>query len=325
MTPKLSFMYHINEKIKATKKSIGLLKYLSSYLPLKTLDLLYKMFIRPHFDYCDVIYHIPHITDPFTSSITLNFIMANIERVQYQTATAITGTWQGTNRNKLYDELGWESLSDRRRSRRLIQLYKIRNNMTPLYLRNNLPPQRMASYRNNSNCYHEILCNTDRYMNSFFPNVIKSWNGIGNIFQTCESLGIFKRNILNLIRPTPKSIFGIHDPLGLKCLFQLRVGLSPLKKHKKCHKFLDTPSDWCDCHCAPESTYHFLLKCSLFLLQRQKLTLSISNLLVNTQSLHLMDDANTYLYGHHSLSTSVNKNVLLSTTITYIKETGRFT
>ena len=159
-------------------------------------------------------------------------------------------------------------------------------------------------------------------MNTFFPNVIKSWNGIGTVFQTCESIGIFKRNISNLIRrPTTKSIFGIHDPLGFKCLFQLRVGLSPHKKHKKCHNFA---SDWCDCYCAPESTYHFLLKCSLFLLQRQKLTLSISTLLVNTQSFHLIDNVNFYLYGHHSLSNFVNRDVLLST-ITYIKETGRFT
>ena len=51
---------------------------------------------------------------------------------QYQAALAITGTQQGTSRKKLYayDELGWESLSDRRWSRRLTQFYKIQNNMT---------------------------------------------------------------------------------------------------------------------------------------------------------------------------------------------------
>ena len=32
--------------------------------------------------------------------------MNDIERVQYRAALAITGAWQGTNRNKLYDELG---------------------------------------------------------------------------------------------------------------------------------------------------------------------------------------------------------------------------
>ena len=91
------------------------------------------MFIRPHFDYGDVIYHIPPYTNPYNRTITLKPIMNRSEKVQYQAALAITGTWQGTSRNKLYDELGWESLSDRRWRRRLILLYKIRSNMTPLY------------------------------------------------------------------------------------------------------------------------------------------------------------------------------------------------
>ena len=258
LDPKLTFINHINDKIKISSKVIAILKYLSRYLPVKTLNMMYKMFVRPHFDYCDVIYHIPHITNPFDSTITLNFLMERIEKVQYHAALAITGTWQGSNRNKLYEELGWESLSDRRWCRRLIQLYKIRNNMTPQYLRDSLPCQRLSLNRNNSNHYHEIFCTTSRYMNSFFPNAIKSWNGIGSEFQSCTSLGSFKRSILNLIRPIDKSIFAIHDPPNLKRLFQLRVGLSPLKCHKKRHNFIDTPNDWCDCHCAPESTKHFL-------------------------------------------------------------------
>ena len=42
--------------------------------------------------------------------------MKLVEQVQYKT---------GTNRNKLYEELGWESLSDRRWFHRLTVFYKI--------------------------------------------------------------------------------------------------------------------------------------------------------------------------------------------------------
>ena len=91
------------------------------------------MFVRPHFDYCDIIYHIPQIVNPFYSSITLNFLMQSLESTQYQAALAVSGAWNGTNMNKLYDELGWESLSDRRWFRRLIQYFKINNNLTLLY------------------------------------------------------------------------------------------------------------------------------------------------------------------------------------------------
>ena len=58
-------------------------------------------------------------------------------------------------------------------------------------------------------------------------------NVIGNEIKVCSSLGIFKRNILALIRPTSKHIFGIDDSFGLKYPFQLQVGLSPIKSQKK--------------------------------------------------------------------------------------------
>ena len=32
--------------------------------------------------------------------------MEKVERTQYQSALAITGTWQGTNRSKRYEDLG---------------------------------------------------------------------------------------------------------------------------------------------------------------------------------------------------------------------------
>ena len=82
-------------------------------------------------------------------------------------------------------------------------------------------------------------------MNSFFPDGINSWNNVITHFNDIPSIDILKKHILSLIRPEKKSIFGIHDPSGLRNLFQLRVGLSPLRYHKKCHNFIDTPSDKC--------------------------------------------------------------------------------
>ena len=195
--------------------------------------------------------------------------------------------------------------------------------MTPLYLRENLPRERIPLYRSNSSSYHEILCNTSKYMNSFFPNVIKSQNNLGCELQNCVSLNNFKNKLINLIRPNAKYIFKIHDPSGIKFLYQLRVGLSPLKCHKKSHNFVNTPNDWCDCLSAPEDTQHFLLKCTIFFVQRQKLLASVNNILINTNLLHLIHDYKLYIYGHHTLTNYTNKNII-SSTILYIKETGRF-
>ena len=80
LTPNRSFVNHINEKINKSKRFIGILEYLSQYLPLKTLDQMYKIFIRPHFDYCDVIYRTPCLKNPFESSITLNILTERVEK-----------------------------------------------------------------------------------------------------------------------------------------------------------------------------------------------------------------------------------------------------
>ena len=69
--PKLSFVSHINEKINKAKRLIGILKYLYKYLPMRTLDQMYKICIRPHFDYCDFIYHTPHLKNPSIPQLQL--------------------------------------------------------------------------------------------------------------------------------------------------------------------------------------------------------------------------------------------------------------
>ena len=90
---------------------------------------MYKSFVRPHLDYCDVIFHEPQKVDQLGLSLTN--AMEEIEKVQYKAALAVTGAWQGSNRSKLYEELGWESLSDRRMSRRVLMVHRIVNNRTP--------------------------------------------------------------------------------------------------------------------------------------------------------------------------------------------------
>ena len=52
---------------------------------------------------------------------------------------AITGARRGTITVKLYQELGLESLQNRRKLRRLSLFYKIYNGQFPLYLYNLIP------------------------------------------------------------------------------------------------------------------------------------------------------------------------------------------
>ena len=196
--------------------------------------------------------------------------------------------------------------------------------MTPNYLKDKIPLIRGRSLRNDNETHiQEIVCTTTKYQNSFFPDAIRSWNDIGNDFCSSRSLGIFKTNLLNLVRPILRPVYGIHDPIGVKLLFQLRVGLSPLKFHKKCHNFVDTPNDWCDCHCAPENTSHYLLSCNHHDIARHDLRDSVMRILIPMNLQNLSENFELYLYGHSSLSHIQNKTILLAT-IKFIKDSKRF-
>ena len=87
----LSFNKHFEEKIIKAKKNIGIIKHLSRFLPLKTLDEMYKILVRSHLDYCDIIYHIPPAINPPPQLPTFNSLMEKLERDQCQAALAVTG------------------------------------------------------------------------------------------------------------------------------------------------------------------------------------------------------------------------------------------
>ena len=122
---RLTFERHITEKIIKAKKNLGIIKYLSNFLPIKTLDQMYKPLVRSHLDYCDITYHIPSHQNQAPLGVTLNSLMEKVERIQYQAALAISGPWRGSNGSKLNEELRWESLSDRRMGRRTSQIHQI--------------------------------------------------------------------------------------------------------------------------------------------------------------------------------------------------------
>ena len=112
MDSALTFYSHIREKIISARKGIGTIRYLSKYVSRDVLDQMYKLYVRPHLDYGDIIYHKsdPDLISDFTRKL---------ESTQYAAALAVSGAWRGTNRQKLFEELGWELLYHRRWYRHL--------------------------------------------------------------------------------------------------------------------------------------------------------------------------------------------------------------
>ena len=104
---KSHFGKHLKYITNKVNKFIGLLHKVQMIIPRRSLITIYKSFIRPHLDYGDIIFD-----QVFNKSFhdTLESIQHNSSDV----SLAITGAIRGTSREKLYQELGLESLQQRR-------------------------------------------------------------------------------------------------------------------------------------------------------------------------------------------------------------------
>ena len=322
LDPKLSFSAHIQAAISKSRKAIGMLRFLSKYLSRNTLNELYKLYVRPHLDYGDVIYHIPQKEDNFSS--LGNHLMEKLESVQYAAALAVTGTWRGTSRERLYNELGWEPLCLRRWSRRLILFYKFFNELTPDYTRDPIPPLNETTYPIRSRpVVGQIRARTEKFKASFYPHCLLEWNKLDPEIRTSPTVGIFKKKLYAQIRPPANSVYGIHDPKGVAYLTQLRVGLSKLNFHKFRHNFRDTMNPMCPINDGIEDTEHFLLLCDSFKEHRCNLLTDVNVVLQNSgHSVWSNSFLQLLLYGDESLSYEVNRSIL-TLTITYILKTER--
>ena len=118
------FNEHISNKISKCKQIIGIMKKLSPFISRKTLLSFYKSFVRPNLDYANIIYD-----KPFNESFK-----TKIEMIHYRAALVITGAIKRTTRDRLYQEIGLESLADRRRSCKIFFFHRIVNGLLPSYL-----------------------------------------------------------------------------------------------------------------------------------------------------------------------------------------------
>ena len=124
LDPKLSCDEYIQCILTKTRKTIGLIRKLQPITPRVALLTIYKSFLTPHLDYGDVIYD-----RAFHESF-----QNKLESAQYKTALAITGDIKGSSREKLYQELGLESLKSRRWYQKLCLFFKLKKNKHPSYL-----------------------------------------------------------------------------------------------------------------------------------------------------------------------------------------------
>lgn len=321
----LYFNNHLENKIAKANQGLGVMIQLKKWLSFRVLETIYKLYVRPHLDYGDVLYHTanPNKNETFELSPQAASLR-KVEEVQYKAAKIITGAWQGTSMEKLYKILGWESLNKRRIMRKLTILHETIINKHPNYLFNTF---NINMYPENSRLGNQLIlknveCKKARYPKEFFPSTIRDWNQTNILIRNSKTKPIFKKKILNIIRPKKSPYFGLINNSKIRYLTMLRVGLSPLNSHKFNYNFQNVDEFCTVCGCT-ESTEHYLLSCKSYRLSRATMFNALSQILNRDVSTIPRSRLSSILLHGKEDMTDVQNTKILNEVVKFIKKNKR--
>ena len=112
----------------------------------------------------------------------------------------MTGTIRGTSKEKLYQELGLQSMKERW-FRRLCCFYKILNNQAPAYLYSLFSPPNRHYNTHNYSKIRQIFCRTETFSNSFLPKTIREWNKLDTSICQAPSYSVFRKVLFDFMCP----------------------------------------------------------------------------------------------------------------------------
>ena len=153
--------------------------------PKSTRALAYTTIVRPKMEYCASVWD-PHLKADIDT----------LEQVNRRAARVVHNKgWreQGVSPTAILNDLGWETLAERREKQRLIMFYRISHGLIAVPPTRLTQPQR--STRGHSLKYNLISTSIDRVKFSFYPRTIPHWNNLSQEAVTSKSLDIFKSKL----------------------------------------------------------------------------------------------------------------------------------
>ena len=254
----LRFHEHINTVIRKVNIALSPLYPVAQQLPRQVLNIIYKTYIQPYFDYCDTIYD---------GHLTVHDEL-RLERLQNRAARLVTGTPFRTSTNKLREELGWDSLKTRRKIHRLTfyrRLYHTQD-MIPSYIQNILPQTRHSDTGQtlrNANTNTTTFSKTSSFHRSFIPDTTNKWNLLPEILRSEPSQKMFKKQISELYGiPYPSEFYSFGYKAGNVNHTKIRCGSFELNSYLYQIQKSSTPACACGFHL--EDSAHFVLHCPTY-------------------------------------------------------------
>ena len=211
---------------------------------------------------------------------------------------------------------------------RMLYMFKMKNQFTPRYLNDILPPQQghyseySTRHRNN---FIIPRTRTTKYHESFIPKSSREWNSMPEEIKSCECLATFKRLVKKKRFPTKTQYLSNGKGKHSINHARMRMGLSHLRQHLNSFGIIDSP--FCE-HCIGrmETTTHYLLTCPRYTDDRNEMIRVVGGIVgrhnINIDN-NLIQIKNILLEGYNQMTQSENTAILNAVEL-FIENTTRF-
>ena len=172
--------------------ALGLLKYAKRYVPLGTLDSMYKGILEPHFNYCCSVWG-------SCGTTRLN----KLQKLQNRAARILTDSDFDTSAAPLIQDLGWPTIGQLIHRETSTMTCKYLNQLTPAYLSDcfsKLSDSHTRFLRNSGTDVHIPRMRTSNGQKSFAFCGAKVWNDLDSETKLASSIQCLKSR-LKLLGP----------------------------------------------------------------------------------------------------------------------------
>ena len=253
---------HVDELCAKANKRLNMMLPLKYKLDRRSLENMYKSFVRPVMEYGIVVW-----------GGTYHTSLSELEEINIKAMRIITGATEKSNIAKLSLETSISSVAERRDMAMLLMFYKVGNNLVPDYLSQLLPSANRNIVKYNLRNNDEIklpFMRLETFRRSFILYALKLWNLLSIQYRTISCVYEFKTSLSEIFNTDSKILYYYGQRWANVHHSRMRIGCSGLNYdlHTNLH-VINSPS--CRCGAPQETANHYFMECILYDDQRLEL------------------------------------------------------
>ena len=185
----LNWGVQITTMVKKISKALGMLRYSKQYLPIKSVQTMYKSLVEPYFRYCSPVWGVCGVT-----------ALDKLQKLQNRAARIVTNSPYDASALPIIRQLGWQTVNELIVNETLKMVYKCTNDEAPSYLAcllDRLSETSTRELRNTETDLRVPFLRTTCGQKCFSIRGAKLWNGLDVKSKLTNNFKQFKSCLAN--------------------------------------------------------------------------------------------------------------------------------